>query len=68
MKENGITFGFGLPIAAQQALSSVNLGVTLGSRGSDESNGLKENFIGINFGVIVAPSFYDRWFRKRKLD
>ncbi len=68
VKENGITFGFGMPIAAQQALSSVNLGVVLGSRGSNESNGLKENFIGINFGVIVAPSFYDRWFRKRKLD
>jgi hypothetical protein len=68
VKENGITFGFGMPIAAQQALSSLNLGVTLGTRGSQESSGLKENFIGINFGVIVAPSFYDRWFKKRKLD
>lgn len=68
VKENGITFGFGMPVAAQQALSSVNLGVTLGSRSSELEGGLKENFIGINFGVIVAPSFYDRWFRKRKLD
>lgn len=66
--EIGTTFGFGMPITAQQALSSINLGVTLGKRGNGEASGLNENFIGINFGLIVAPSNYDRWFRKRKLD
>ena len=66
--EFGTTFGIGMPIVAQQALSSINLGVTLGKRSNGEPQGLNERFIGINFGVIVAPSNYDRWFRKRKLD
>lgn len=66
--EFGTTFGIGMPIAAQQALSSLNLGVTLGKRGTGSSDGFNERFIGINFGIIVAPSNYDRWFRKRKLD
>jgi hypothetical protein len=66
--EFGTTFGIGIPIVAQSALSSVNLGVTLGSRGNGETTGLNERFIGVNFGVIIAPSGYDRWFKKRKLD
>ena len=68
VNEFGTTFGIGMPITAQQALSSLNLGITLGKRGNGEASGLNEQFIGINFGVIVAPSNYDRWFRKRKLD
>ena len=68
ISEIGTTFGIGMPITAQQSLSSINLGVTLGRRGSGEGDGFNERFIGINFGIIVAPSNYDRWFRKRKLD
>jgi hypothetical protein len=66
--EFGTTFGLGLPIVAQQALSSINLGVTYGKRVNADASGLNESFVGINFGVIISPSFYDRWFRKRKLD
>lgn len=68
IKEFGTTFGIGIPLVSQSALSSVNLGVTLGTRGSGETTGLNERFIGVNFGVIIAPSGYDRWFKKRKLD
>lgn len=68
IKEFGTTFGIGIPLVSQSALSSVNLGVTLGSRGNGETTGLNERFIGLNFGVIIAPSAYDRWFKKRKLD
>ncbi|MFM9029022.1 MAG: hypothetical protein ACKOQ6_13685 [Bacteroidota bacterium] len=68
INEFGTTFGIGMPITAQQSLSSLNLGITLGKRGNGESSGFNERFIGINFGIIVAPSNYDRWFRKRKLD
>lgn len=66
--EFGTTFGLGLPIVAQQALSSINIGVTYGKRGNADASGLNESFVGINFGVIISPSFYDRWFKKRKLD
>lgn len=68
VKEFGTTFGIGIPLVSQSALSSVNLGVTLGSRSNGEPSGFNERFIGLNFGVIIAPSGYDRWFKKRKLD
>lgn len=68
ISEFGTTFGIGLPILAQQALSSINLSVTIGKRGNGLEDGLNESFVGMNFGVIISPSFYDRWFRKRKLD
>ena len=64
----GITFGIGLPIFAQQSLSSVNFGVTLGSNKTNVENSLIENYASVNFGVILSPSVFDKWFRKRKLD
>jgi hypothetical protein len=66
--EQGLTFGLGMPIIAQQGLSSLNLALTLGNRGTAESNTTKESFIGLSFGLIVSPASFDRWFRKRKLD
>lgn len=64
----GITFGIGLPIFAQQSLSSVNLGVCLGKTQKNVENALSENYASINFGIILSPSIFDKWFRKRKLD
>lgn len=67
-KEEAVSFGLGMPILAQQGLSSLNLAVTLGTRGNSEINSTQEKFIGLSFGLIVSPSSFDRWFRKRKLD
>ncbi|MES2798720.1 MAG: hypothetical protein V4638_01780 [Bacteroidota bacterium] len=67
-KEQAVTFGFGIPLAAQKVLSSVNLGFALGMRNDGATTGYQEKFIGINLGVIIAPSNFDMWFRKRKLD
>jgi hypothetical protein len=66
--EQAITAGFGVPILAQQGLSSLNLSVGLGKRGIDEPGYTNEEFITFNFGVVISPSSFDRWFRKRKLD
>jgi len=67
-EERGLTFGLGIPILAQQSLSSLNISFQFGQRGLNEANALKESFIGMNFGLIVSPSSFDKWFRKRKLD
>jgi hypothetical protein len=68
MSDFGMTFGFGLPILTTKSLSSVNLGVSLGKREAGSSNSLNQKYISLNFGVTLAPSNFDRWFRKRKLD
>ena len=63
----GTTFGIGIPILIQQSLSSVNLSFQMGKR-TNESTSLKENYGGMQVGLIFCPSSFDRWFRKRKLD
>lgn len=68
VQDMGATLGFGFPIMAMQSLSSVNFGFSFGQRTSGITNVLSEKYIGVNVGVILAPSNFDRWFRKRKLD
>lgn len=66
--DNGVTLGFGIPIISQNSLSSINFGFSYGNRATTATGSFNEQYIGINFGVILAPSNYDRWFRKKKLD
>ena len=68
LHDRGITAGIGIPVLAQQALSSVNIGLTYGTRSGKLPTSLNENYLGISLGLILAPSFYERWFKKRKLD
>lgn len=64
----GVTLGFGIPILSQRSLSSVNFGFSAGKRGTGVTGTFNEQYIGINFGVVLAPSIFERWFVKRKLD
>ena len=66
-QEQGVTFGFGLPLLAQVSLSSLNLGLTLGQR-TIATGVWKEQFIGARVSLIMAPSNFEKWFRKRQLD
>jgi hypothetical protein len=68
IKDKGLTVGFGLPIKIQRSLSSVNIGFSVGQRGVQSGQYLKENYFGINLGVVFAPANFERWFVKRKLD
>jgi len=68
LSEYGLTVGFGLPIASQKTNSSFNFSMQYGERGNGASNGINEQFVSVNFGVILAPANYDKWFKKTKLD
>lgn len=64
----GVSFGIGVPITLNQAVSTINFSVNYGERGAGTSGaGLRENYVGFNFGLNIAPS-YDRWFRKQQLN
>lgn len=62
LDDYGITFGVGLPINSIK--TSINVAVTLGTRGTTEYNLVKENYGIITFNVTL----HDLWFRKRRFD
>ena len=68
IEDMGISVGVGIPFVLSRAVSSVNFSVNYGQRGAmDNPAILRENYIGFNFGLNIAPS-YDRWFTKYELD
>lgn len=66
-QEQGLTVGIGLPLLAQISLSSLNIGLTFGQR-TIASDIWKEQFIAARVSLIMAPSNFEKWFRKRQLD
>lgn len=68
VKDQGVTLGFGIPVLALRSASTINFGMSYGTRSNGNANDLTEKYIGFNFGISIAPSIADRWFRKRKLD
>ncbi len=62
INEFGISFGFGFPIP--RSLSTINLGIEIGRRGTTPSDLIQENFINVTLGVSV----WERWFVKSKYD
>jgi hypothetical protein len=66
--DKGLTIGLGIPILTQRSQSSVNLGFAYGNRGTSDKTLLTEKYYSINIGLTFAPSIFERWFVKRKLD
>lgn len=62
INEYGMTFGLGLPVGGN--FSNINIGFEYGSRGTTNSNLVKENF----FSVLIGLSLNDKWFKKSKID
>jgi hypothetical protein len=62
LKEYGISFGFGFPIAKSK--SSINLAFELGKMGTTNYNLVQSNFGRITLGVSIK----EEWFFKRKLE
>lgn len=68
LKTASATIGFGFPFLSQKTNSSLNVSFQYGSTGTGNAADLKEKFYSIQFGIIVAPSSYEKWFKKYKLD
>ena len=60
IKNYGITFGLGFPIANQR--TSINLSCSIGKKGTTASGLIEENYTA--FGINLT--LYDFWFIKRK--
>jgi len=66
--DKGFTIGFGMPVTSFRTLSSLNFAFKAGDRSGVNGIGYNERYLGFSFGVILAPSNFDKWFVKRKLD
>jgi hypothetical protein len=62
------SIGFGFPITSQRTLSSLNFAINYGERTNGNSNDFIEKQLGYSFGITISPAFYDRWFKKNKID
>jgi hypothetical protein len=60
LNEYAVTLGFGLPIRGMR--TAINLSAELGTRGTIQSNLIKETY----FNFVIGFSIYERWFVKRK--
>ncbi len=65
--EFGISLGLGIPMLKSGSLSSLNIGWEFAQRNLPVS-GLTESISRINFGIIMTPNKFDRWFYRRKID
>jgi hypothetical protein len=60
ISEFGISFGLGLPVP--RSLTSVDVSLELGRRGTIENNLVQESFVNFTLGIAI----YERWFVKRR--
>lgn len=68
LNQYGISFGLGLPLFKARSNSWFNIGCELGQRGTTDKNLLKEDYMSLYFGVSLAPSGREKWFKKSKID
>ncbi|MBI2257278.1 MAG: hypothetical protein HYU67_00070 [Flavobacteriia bacterium] len=66
--KNTLAWGFYFPITNQKTLSSINIGFSYQNIETKTKGLWNEKNFGINFGVQIAPGFYDKWFKKYKID
>jgi hypothetical protein len=62
------SFGFGIPILSQRTLSSLNFAFSYSINSNSISTDFIQKTLGYSIGVTISPAFYDRWFRKNKID
>lgn len=66
-KQNSITMGLALPLGNVNSNTRINLSAQYGLR-SAGAGSMEHKIWNFGVGIVVAPSLYDSWFRKYKLD
>jgi len=68
----GITFGLGIPLVKSKSAyarsSSINISYEFGERAYDNTGLISEQYSNFLVGIVLTPSFWDRWFQKRKIN
>ncbi len=66
------SIGFGIPLVKSKSIypssSTFDFGVTVGNRGTVKGGLIREQYTNIYLGLSLSPSYWDRWFKKRKIN
>lgn len=72
LKDYSASVGFGIPLVKSKSIypssSTFDLGITVGNRGTVENGLIREQYTNIYLGLSFSPSYWDRWFKKRKIN
>ena len=66
INQYGLSFGASLPFQKSNVtrLSTLDLGIELGQRGTVKNNLIRENFLNFTIGI----NFANKWFEKQYFD
>ena len=71
LKDISGSLGFGIPLVKSKSIyadaSTFDFGVMVGNRGTVDNGLIREQYTNIYLGLSLSPSFWDRWFKKRKI-
>lgn len=66
------SMGFGIPLVRSKSIypssSTIDFGVTVGNRGTVDGGLIREQYTNIYIGLSFSPNYWDRWFKKRKIN
>jgi hypothetical protein len=72
IKDYSASMGFGIPLVRSKSIypssSTIDLGVTVGNRGTVDGGLIREQYTNIYIGLSFSPTYWDRWFQKRKIN
>lgn len=67
-----VTAGFGIPLVKSKSIypasSTIDFGIKVGSRGTEGNGLIREQYTNIYIGLSFSPNYWDRWFKKRRIN
>ncbi|MGB1003203.1 MAG: hypothetical protein ACPGVC_03160 [Salibacteraceae bacterium] len=72
VKDYSASIGFGIPLVRSKSIyptsSTFDFGVVVGNRGEAGNGLIREQYTNIYLGLSFSPNYWDRWFKKRKIN
>lgn len=70
LSDYAVTGGFSVPLVASRSITTLsttlNFGMEYGVRGSSAE--FTETYVRYMLGISITPSFWDKWFQKRRIN
>lgn len=64
--------GFGIPLVKSKSIypssSTIDFGFEMGSRGTVDNGLIREQYTRIYVGLSFSPNYWDRWFKRKKIN